>query len=230
MTTVEEFLSILEHDERVACVPAGARERVWNALAQRTGPGSGTAPPVAATRPPSSAKPGKLLLASLVLGLGLLAGAHPKSWAEHEVSSLRLHAVLDMPTLRRNVSFSWIEPRDRVVFAPRVQPTTPPAEAARARSRRAVHPTSELRRIKAIAKALDAERLDRAAALVRAHEREFPSGVFVEERLALEIRVLCRSGQHDAGQAKAAEFRRLFPRTIHDAAIVDDCGHPTIDD
>ena len=51
-------------------------------------------------------------------------------------------------------------------------------------------------------------------ALVREHARKFPRGQLAEQREALRVRSLRRSGRNDEAQRAAAIFARQFPRSV----------------
>ena len=54
----------------------------------------------------------------------------------------------------------------------------------------------------------------RALALVAEHARRFPNGHLAEEREALRVRSLVRSGRSDDGHRAAAAFTQRFPRSV----------------
>lgn len=62
-----------------------------------------------------------------------------------------------------------------------------------------------------------AARRDAAAALdaVGQHARQFPHGQLVEEREALAVQALVLAGRDADARARAAAFRRRFPRGIY---------------
>jgi len=52
-----------------------------------------------------------------------------------------------------------------------------------------------------------------ALGLLHEHERAFPSGILVEERLGLQIEALIANGQLEDARRRAASFRARFPRS-----------------
>jgi hypothetical protein len=62
--------------------------------------------------------------------------------------------------------------------------------------------------------ALARGRTGEALEAIAEHQRRFPSGEFVEEREALAIQALARSGRMDAARARASRFRARYPRSM----------------
>ena len=58
-----------------------------------------------------------------------------------------------------------------------------------------------------------------ASRALREHEREFPGGVLLEERLGLQIEVLAAGGEIALARERALEFRRRFPGSPLQSAI-----------
>lgn len=61
-------------------------------------------------------------------------------------------------------------------------------------------------------------------ALVAEHERDFPTGALLEERVAAKARGLCMRGKTDRGRKEAAKLRRRWPTSIHLPGVDEDCG------
>jgi hypothetical protein len=62
--------------------------------------------------------------------------------------------------------------------------------------------------------ALARGRTSEALAATSEHQRRFPRGEFVEEREALAIQALARSGNLPAATARAERFRTRYPRSM----------------
>jgi hypothetical protein len=58
-----------------------------------------------------------------------------------------------------------------------------------------------------------------AQTALHVHEREFPNGVLLEERLGLQIEVLAAHGETAAARQRAVEFRSRFPGSPLQSAI-----------
>ncbi len=81
----------------------------------------------------------------------------------------------------------------------------------------------ELALMQALSTALKQGDSQRARKLVAEHERDFPSGQFIEERQAAKARAQCMSGKLDAGRKLAHGFAKRWPSSIHLAAVESDC-------
>jgi|GEM_PF-2415565 len=64
-----------------------------------------------------------------------------------------------------------------------------------------------------------------ALRLVRRHARLFSDGKLVQEREAVRVRALCRSGKASASDARRA-FHRRWPSSVYADAISADCDQP----
>jgi hypothetical protein len=60
---------------------------------------------------------------------------------------------------------------------------------------------------------------ERALALLGQHERRFPAGQLTEARESLSVQALMAAGRPEAARARAAEFRRRFPRSLFLPAV-----------
>jgi hypothetical protein len=90
-------------------------------------------------------------------------------------------------------------------------PTDAPAKAEKPVSVAATSSaTGEMRAI-ASAKALLAKNPAQAVAALDAIRRDFPAGFFVEERRALTVLALARSGNHAAANTQGAAFLKRYP-------------------
>lgn len=78
----------------------------------------------------------------------------------------------------------------------------------------AVDPGAELRLL-APARQLMAVQPARALELVNEHALTFPQGVFAEERDALTIEALARTGQRDQAERAAQAFTKRYPRSSY---------------
>lgn len=59
----------------------------------------------------------------------------------------------------------------------------------------------------------------RALALVSDHERQFPNGTLVEECEVIAIDALLRLSRHSDAQARALQFKRRFPASVHQRRV-----------
>lgn len=63
-----------------------------------------------------------------------------------------------------------------------------------------------------------------ALAILEQHQRQFPSGRLLEERLSARIQALCALGRHGEAQAELARLARSAPRSPHVARARRACG------
>jgi hypothetical protein len=98
-------------------------------------------------------------------------------------------------------------------------PSAPPAGAAAAAAERASRLREENRMLGEARDAL--RRGDAAGALARLEEvrARFPDGEMIQEREALAIDALYRTGQRAAASARAAAFLRAYPTSPHATRI-----------
>lgn len=82
----------------------------------------------------------------------------------------------------------------------------------------------ELPLIEAAQLALGRGEAQRALRLLAEHERRFPSGTFVPERLAGRALALCRLGRHAEAGAPAAALRRSSPHSPLLPRVAQVCG------
>lgn len=89
-------------------------------------------------------------------------------------------------------------------------------------------PTDPLAReaalIAGVRAAIEAGRTDDALAGLRRHQREFPAGVLLRERLGLRAIALCRSERAAEGRREAEVFVRAHPDSALAARVRQDCG------
>jgi RNA polymerase sigma-70 factor (ECF subfamily) len=64
-----------------------------------------------------------------------------------------------------------------------------------------------------------------AIALLERHEREFPAGALVEERLAAKVLALCSLGRREEAARTASRLLRLSPTSPLRARILDSCAY-----
>ena len=64
-----------------------------------------------------------------------------------------------------------------------------------------------------------------ALALLERHEREFPTGTLVEERLAAKVLALCSLGRRDEAARSASRLLRMSPNSPLRARILDSCAY-----
>jgi hypothetical protein len=103
---------------------------------------------------------------------------------------------------------SVAEPPPRVAQPP--QPPQPPAAAERPAPQKPVELSNEVRAV-ALARSLVERDPEAALELLEKTRREHPNGYFVEERQALTVLALVRSGRQAAAHEQAAAFLRTYP-------------------
>ena len=64
-----------------------------------------------------------------------------------------------------------------------------------------------------------------ALALLERHEREFPTGALLEERLAAKVFTLCSLGRREDAARAASRLLRISPSTPLRARILDSCAY-----
>jgi outer membrane protein assembly factor BamD (BamD/ComL family) len=97
-----------------------------------------------------------------------------------------------------------------------VLPTVEPPRPATGRARGDGHADreAELRLIRQAQEAAAGERFEAALGFLAEHARRFPGGRLVEEREALRIRSLAKSGRVAEARRAAKAFRARFPRSV----------------
>lgn len=196
-------------------------------------PAAPSAPPTTSLSASASAaaRLGALKVAGLAtaFALGGLTGAatyatlrRPERVVVERVVRVPVERVVQVP----------VERVVRVEVPVAAVPVTPPvtASTAPARATVAAAPETDLdREIALIDQATAAlARDNHAAALasVREHQRRFPEGAMREDRERLWIDALVRSGRRDEALARAAEFNRRFPDSVHRARIARALAEP----
>jgi hypothetical protein len=230
--------------------PAAARRRIALAVALSAASPVATAASIvlAAGAGEAAREAGKavaktgLALSPFVKGVGIAAVC----FTAGATSGAALHATFTGPVVPAS---SQPAPAAKVTTAPpRVAPAAsiptvepdalPPAPSASART--AEPPRSAPPPAASSAIAEEQSLLDRARTLLArgdpeaalaplaTHARRFPAGVLAEEREALSIQALARSGRVHEAEARAARFRREYPSSLM-AAAVDDALRETAD-
>ncbi|HET6333219.1 MAG TPA: hypothetical protein VFG30_08400 [Polyangiales bacterium] len=105
--------------------------------------------------------------------------------------------------------------KPRSPAAPRVRNESPAKAVLSAGS-----PLEEARLLRAAKQALP-RASQVAAARLDEHRRNFPNGVFVEEREALEVEVLFDRGQVARAERQAAQFRERYPNSNYQRRMDD---------
>ena len=59
----------------------------------------------------------------------------------------------------------------------------------------------------------------RALMLLLQHRQQYPEGQFTEERQALEISALMRTGDPDGARRAALDFRRRYPKSLFSPVV-----------
>jgi outer membrane protein assembly factor BamD (BamD/ComL family) len=83
----------------------------------------------------------------------------------------------------------------------------------------AIDAREEMRLVSAARETLRAGSATRALELLDEARRRFPSGTLVQEREALTIEAMARSGQRDAAVARARAFARDYPGSPYTARV-----------
>jgi len=223
--------ALFQAEARYPEEPAEAKAAAWESLA--AGLGLGTAVVGATTGAAVGAATGRAALAAKVaifVAGGLVGSA----------ATLLVDASLEEPeppSRVEHVARAAEPPPDEAASEPRTEPPAPveppapqeldvrgdepPREATprpRERTPR-MSATGERELIDAARAALVRGRTANALATLRRHRREFPSGALVEERDALVILALARSGDGAQAATRAERFSRRYPRSIFAPAI-----------
>lgn len=183
-------------------------------------PGPAGAGPPAATTAGFGALKAAGLAATFALGVAAGAGGHA---ALRRPERVVVERVVRVP----------VERRVEVPAAPAVEATAAPPPAAPAVAAPPSPPRPHAAPEDAPSNALEREialidqataalaRDNHAAALAstREHLRRFPDGAMSEDRERLWIDALARSGRRDEARARAAEFFRRFPDSVHRARV-----------
>lgn len=82
----------------------------------------------------------------------------------------------------------------------------------------------ELTLLRRAKRRLDRGDLSASRSDLREHARRFPSGMFVNERQALQRIAECSLGSGEAARSRATRFMTKHPRSIHRAAVARACG------
>lgn len=201
-----EMLALLAN-ERVACPPDGARERVMNRLAS-------TIPSLGGSgAPPAAGGLGGGTIASIVGAL--IVGGGVGALIQSSVP----HADVARPSF------------DRIVYMtlPAAAPAQPlasaaaPSSATLAPAPAAVSPLEALAAERGILdrakRALARGAPDDALEAIAEHARRFPRGALSEEREALRVQALVRAGRYAEARARADEFRRRAPQSLFMPAV-----------
>jgi hypothetical protein len=206
--------ALVDRASRVGSAPAEAKARVIARVEALVGPsggggGSGLARPV-----PSLA--GALLLGGLVGAVGMYEAmrARESVQAPLVVYVDRPAATTPPPSSTTAVSTS-VNAIDRppAPMSPRsVAPafaSASPGPSAGTLSRL----TAERALLDVARGALEREDGDAALAAVERHDREYPTGILVQEREAIAVRALVMLGRADEARARAGRFRARFPES-----------------
>lgn len=226
------------------------RRRVWQAIGASVAAGAAmgaTTSVAAASTKATAAAVGGTTSAAVSLGkiatwvgVGLVAGVGTMGtamWVSHakeqmpEVAAPRLSAQSTRPVA------SVIAKDERAPdVAPIVVPEAPTkgrrvVEAPAAAARAAAGPTpasslsAETALLESARAALGRGDASTALALLEDHEREFPSGALVEERLASEVFALCGLGRRADAARVAADLLQRAPGSPLRARVLESCAY-----
>jgi outer membrane biosynthesis protein TonB len=122
------------------------------------------------------------------------------------------------------------EPTPAPELAPEPEPTPEPESTPTPKPKSDPKPkpvaktlADEVALMQALSTALKRGDSRKVLSLVAEHERDFGEGQFIEERRAAKARGLCQSGELAAGRKQAASFAAAWPKSIHLAAVHQDC-------
>jgi hypothetical protein len=143
---------------------------------------------------------------------------------QHPEPTPQLEAAPPTPTVAAEPSTAppAVEPPPTSPESPSLSPTATRRKHPEALPREPSIETSLARERELIERARAELRAGRAAdalSALRVHEREFPNGVLLEERLGLQIEVLAARGETAAARQRAAEFRSRFPGSPLQSAL-----------
>lgn len=195
------------------------RARLWAGIAGRLGPDGGGSgePPGGGSggTPPSGLGAAAPWIAGAFLAGGITGAALHAWWAgspEPEIVRIEVPVPVEPPHSAEPEPIVVVEaPRPIDAGAPEAQPQPAPAEEeddelAALRAERAL--------VEAARSAL--ARGDDTAALmfVDRHARRFARGTMSEERDAIRVQALARSGDRAAAQVRRAAFERAYPQSL----------------
>ena len=222
-----------------ASPPPGAEQRVWSAIAAAVG--ASVVSLSAHTTGASILKPATAaVLKALVIGsLGGAAVASTGWWVQRAMSSAAHVAPASprmSPAAPHRSDLRTHEPEVRAVGSAAelaetdAQSVTPPKTLPTMRGHTPngvpVADSQEVSRLKEEARMVHIARtclgrgdVTGAAATLAAAKAAFGAGALAQEREALAIEVLQRSGQRDAAKERAAAFLQAFPDSPHAARV-----------
>jgi hypothetical protein len=212
---------------RIALRPTFAdRERIFSALSERVsgdyGSGHSAAPP-----PPPAPAP---LARGLGLGLKAFyatAGALAVGGVLASLALTRPESHAAQPSTPPAKSLPPAAPPPSVVAPATVESSTPAAtlEIRSAAAKRSADSLAEEVSILSRAETeLHAGRAGSALALLQEHQRKFPRGALVEERIAARIQALCALGRLSEAQTALARLKRLSPESPHETRAREACA------
>jgi hypothetical protein len=208
--------ALLAAERRSPAPPAGLRRSIWWRT-RRTLVASGMlAPGLLLGKAGAAAVAIKIAGAAALVGavaLGVRVLVVPSA----PVSTLGGRTAIEAPRAAPRVLPPPEATRTAPVAAPDPPPLRPSGESALARERLLVD------RARA---ALAAGTPPAALRLLERHRREFPSGFFVEERDAMLIISLARSGRGDQARQQALDFGGRFPRSVFSERIAAALARP----
>jgi hypothetical protein len=129
-----------------------------------------------------------------------------RSGARREPSAVRAGPVVEVAPVPADSSSPLDPTADR---APKVEPQRPNAAAPKSAPVEPDESALILAARQALRSGAPAVALERLASA----RRKFPRGALVQERDALEIEALARSGARDAAARRAAEFLKRYPKS-----------------
>ena len=219
---------------REALRPSDAdRERVFQALLPRLGPGAGTEGINAPSPAPAAAKGMVVKISTVLVGLGI-AGAGLFLALRTESPPARPAATAPVgpppaaPAATTPVTSPAVPPA-RVEPVPASAPSSSPQagsgeKLAPAAPRPADSLAEEVAILSQASSELHAGRPASALKTLDQHRRRFPRGVLGQERTAARVQALCALGRMKEAQAEIARLARSSPNSPHVARARKACG------
>jgi hypothetical protein len=210
--TEQEVQAIIERERHVPRAPGVVRARLL-ARARATVAGSASATHVASPETAQVWQGRRMAVAAAVLLVFIAAGAtaalysHARRSAEIVPTQRRSPETPSIPASAPELPPAEREPAPQLVSGPKLQ-----------RTHRSLSPqesyAAELNLLQRAQSEYASQDFADALVLVAEHDRRFPDGRLAEEREALRVRALARTGRGNEARRALAAFARHFPRSV----------------
>ncbi len=237
----EPLAALLAAERDGADASANVVERIWSGVERKLADGVVPALDEAPLIPASSSGAATWwAVVGLVVaaGVGGVLAVGTQTAVPLQAGTTSLPAAVRQPRATSSSAEDTPSPEQKAIRPPQSPPESQPrsepegpASTPRRRSRpgRARSPESpgiaaELRLVQRITAAVERERFGTARSLIRRHRREFPRGVFVEEREAALVRIRCAAGPSPEATKALARFLARWPDSIHGPRLRQSCG------